>query len=63
MKIARVIDLLKAERECVNRNSHGANCDRRCENCDLVQKDDELIEMYDFLLSMLEMKKEGLPGQ
>lgn len=54
MKISRVIDLLKAERACVKRNAVG--CDRNCAECDLVQEDHELIEMYDFLISMMELQ-------
>jgi len=56
MKIARVLELLRCERECVSRNGNG--CDRRCGRCDLVQEDHELIEMYDFLISMMELKRE-----
>ena len=57
MKIARVIELLKAERECVCRNDDG--CGRDCAKCDLVQSDLELIEMYDFVISMIEMQRDG----
>ena len=56
MKISRVIELLRCERECVFKNANG--CDRNCDRCDLVQNDLELIEMYDFLISMMEIGQE-----
>lgn len=45
MTIQRMIELLEAEHQCMLRNSHG-DCDRKCEDCDLVQDDSELHEMY-----------------
>lgn len=52
----RAIELLKIERECINRNNQpfGQNCDRKCSKCDLVQNTDELIEMYDWVIGYLE---------
>lgn len=58
MKIARVLELLKIERECVTRqspcNEKSKLCDRNCGECDIAQNDLELIEMYDFVISMIE---------
>ena len=58
MKINRVLELLKTERECVTRQSHcnekSKLCDRNCGECDIAQNDLELIEMYDFVISMIE---------
>ena len=45
MTLERMIELLNIEHECMLRNSHG-DCDRKCEDCDLVQDDGELHEMY-----------------
>lgn len=52
----RAIELLKIERECVNRNNQpfGMNCNRECGKCDLLQNTDELIEMYDFVIDAME---------
>ena len=50
----RMIELLEIELECINRNGNG--CDRDCANCDLVQEDWELKEMYK---SVVEVLKEG----
>lgn len=62
MKINRVLELLKAERECVTRqspcNEKSKLCDRNCGECDIAQNDLESIEMYDFVISMVEMKSE-----
>ena len=58
MKIDRVLELLKIERECVTRqspcNGKSKLCDRNCGECDIAQNDLELIEMYDFVISMIE---------
>ena len=42
----RAIELLKIERECVNRNNQpfGKNCDRHCSKCDLVQNTEDFAE-------------------
>ena len=42
MKMDRILSLLEIERKCVS-----SNCDRKCETCELVQDQNELIEMYD----------------
>lgn len=58
MKINRLLELLKVERTCVQRN-HDALCNRDCENCDLVQNDFELIEAYDAVISIFENLNKG----
>ena len=50
MEIKRIYELLNIERECVMR---GNTCNRNCINCDLVQDDKELIEMYDILIKLI----------
>ena len=55
MKLERMIELLKIEHECMLRNSHG-DCDRKCEDCDLVQEDWELHEMYTDVVYILGKK-------
>ena len=51
----RAIELLKIERECVNRNNQDCIlCDRQCDKCDLVQSAEELLEMYDFVIDAME---------
>jgi len=49
----RIVQLLRIERECVWRNSTNS-CDRNCANCDLVQDDKELLEMYETVINKLE---------
>lgn len=62
MKIARVLELLKIERECVTRqspcNEKSKLCNRNCGECDIAQNDLEIIEMYDFVISMIETLSE-----
>ena len=41
--------LLSIERECVARQQ----CDRNCGACDLVQDQDELLQAFDFAISLL----------
>jgi wyosine [tRNA(Phe)-imidazoG37] synthetase (radical SAM superfamily) len=51
----RRLELLKIERECIRRNID-KKCDRNCGYCDLVQKDEDLIELYDELVEEYEVK-------
>lgn len=55
MDVARATELLKIERECINRNNQpfGLNCNRDCGKCDLLQNTEELLEMYDFVIEKL----------
>lgn len=48
MTIDRLLELLAIERLCVLQNMLN-RCDRDCANCNLVQKDTEIIEMYEAL--------------
>lgn len=59
MTIDRQIELLKIERECVQRN-HDGRCNRDCANCELVQIDTELLEMYDEVIKNYEMAAETM---
>lgn len=45
MEFSRAYELMDIELQCVLRNSTGI-CNRDCKNCDLVQKDTDLIEAY-----------------
>ena len=55
MTIQRMIELLQIEHQCMLRKSH-ADCDGDCENCDLVQDDMELHEMYINVIDILYQK-------
>ena len=52
MTIQRMIELLKIEHECMLRGAHD-DCDRNCADCELVQDDGELHEMYTNVIGML----------
>ena len=52
MTIQRMIELLEIEHKCILRNSHD-DCDRNCEDCDLVQDDGDLHEMYTNVIALL----------
>lgn len=56
MDLERVIELLNIEYQCVLRN-HRETCDRNCVDCDLVQEDSELLEMYRNAIYTLERQK------
>lgn len=56
MTIQRMIELLKIEHECMLRGAHD-DCDRDCANCELVQDDGELHEMYTNVIGILEEYK------
>lgn len=55
MTIERMIELLEIERSCIMRNIRG-ECDRNCGDCDLVQKDTDLGEMYTSVIGILKEK-------
>ena len=52
MTIERMIELLKIEHECMLRGAHD-DCDRKCADCELVQDDGELHEMYTNVIRLL----------
>ena len=52
MTSKRMIELLETEHECMLRASHN-DCDRNCENCELVQDDNELHEMYTNVINIV----------
>ena len=56
MKIDRIIELLKIEHECMLRGAHNI-CDRNCSECELVQDDAELHEMYTSAIAILNKKR------
>ena len=47
-----MIELLEIEHECMLRGAHD-DCDRKCADCELVQEDDELHEMYTNVIWLL----------
>ena len=51
--MGRIRQLLGYEYECVSRQSGTHVCDRDCANCDLVQDDKELLQMYRKVMSVL----------
>ena len=48
----RIIELLEIEHECMLRGAHD-ECDRNCAECELVQDDNELHEMYTDVIALL----------
>lgn len=51
--VDRIIKLLGYEYECVSRQSGILQCDRNCTECDIVQDDKELLQMYRKVMSIL----------
>lgn len=58
MTLERMIELLEIEHECMLRGSHD-DCDRDCFNCNLVQDDGELHEMYTNVIVLLKGMNAG----
>jgi hypothetical protein len=42
--------------KCIERNENN-NCDRQCQNCDLVQETKDLITAYKIAINALEKKE------
>ena len=57
MTMQRVIDILRTERECVERAGTATPdkaCDRACADCDLVLDDKEILEAYTLAIGFIE---------
>lgn len=52
MEITNVIKIIETERECISRQQ----CDRQCQNCDLVMNSKDILDAYDYILELLENK-------
>ena len=48
-----VIRILKIERECISRD-----CDRDCGQCDLVQEQETLLDVYNSAIALLSINQE-----
>ena len=53
MNTDQILKVLKNERECITRQN--GKCDRNCKECDLCLPDDEILEVYDFLINGYEL--------
>ena len=62
MTIHRMIELLEIEHECMLRGAHD-DCDRNCSDCELVQDDGELHELYTNVISLLRKQEPKLVRQ
>jgi hypothetical protein len=51
-----MMELLEIEQKCVLRNSHG-DCERNCAECDLVQDDGELLQMYTDVIALMKERE------
>ena len=56
MTTERMIELLEIEHECMLRGAHN-DCDRNCADCELVQDDDELHEMYTNVIALMKERR------
>ena len=54
MDIQQILKVLKNERECIKRRCD-LNLKRNCMECDLCLPDDEILEVYDFLINGYEL--------
>jgi hypothetical protein len=52
--IDKAIDVLKLELESIKQNGE---CDCSCEECGLIYKCDELVEVYEWVIDQLEKQK------
>ena len=57
MNMQRVVDILKTEKECVERAGTGTPnkaCNRECADCDLVLDDKEILQAYTLAIGCIE---------
>lgn len=57
--IDRTKELIECEYQCILRQSEGHQCNRNCAECDLVQNDVELLQMYSKVMSILTYLKQA----
>lgn len=60
MTIQRMVELLEIEHECMLRGAHD-DCDRNCADCELVQDDGDLHEMYTNVIALLKEQEPKPP--
>ena len=53
MTFPEVVEYLENEAECVRR---GSTCSRDCGNCELVRKDEDIIEAYRIAIGIVKEK-------
>lgn len=51
MEIKEVVEIIGKEKACVER---GGNCNRKCDECDLVMDAEKILEAYDTTIKALE---------
>lgn len=54
MTFYRARELMAIELECITRASAETPCNRDCANCDLVQDDEELKELYSGVIGLID---------
>ena len=52
MRLAKVVEMLSAEKECVKRQD---KCNRHCSECELYMNTKEVILAYDIAIETLKM--------
>lgn len=52
MNYKDVLEIIKNEKTCVERAVAG--CDRKCEKCDLLREDKEILQSYDIAIKSIE---------
>ena len=68
MTRAEVIEMLKTEKACVERQDRKPQCNRYCESCDLCMPIEKVLEGYELAIQALEQTRwmpvsERLPEQ
>lgn len=53
MTFPEVVEYLENEAECVRR---GSTCSRDCGNCELVRKDEDILEAYRIAIGVMKEK-------
>lgn len=57
MNMQRVVDILKIEKECVERagtSTPNKSCNRECSECDLLMDDTEILQAYTLAIGCIE---------
>lgn len=62
MNMTEVVDILKTEKECVERQGTMACPNRDCANCDLLLPTEDVLQAYTLAIGCIEGLMEGENG-
>lgn len=63
MTLKEVVDILKTERQCVERQDQPLACDRDCAHCDLLLPTEDVLKAYSMAIECIDRFVNGFAGE